>query len=118
MAAICQVLNINTKNMLRKSDMLELSLGNYYDQSSINDNVSKESGLNVWRGFKASIAPFNNRIFIQIDVCSRVLREENFLVTLDNDRKQLTLEEINVKYSGSCVLMKYGNMKVYRIESL
>jgi aubergine len=39
--AICQVLNINTKNMLRKSKMIELTLGNYYAENSLNDNASK-----------------------------------------------------------------------------
>jgi aubergine-like protein len=112
------VLNVNTKNMMKESKMTELTLGCYYDENTINENVSKESGLNVWRGYKATIAPYNNRIFLQVDVCSRVLRDESFLVTLEMDRKQLSLEEINVKYAQSCVLMKYGNLKVYKIESL
>jgi aubergine-like protein len=111
-------LNVNTKNMMKESKMTELTLGCYYDENTINENVSKESGLNVWRGYKAIIAPYNNRIFLQVDVCSRVLRDESFLVTLEMDRKQLSLEEINVKYAQSCVLMKDGNLKVYKIESL
>ncbi len=117
-SAVCQVLHINIKNMLKQSNMIELTVGNYYDQDSINDNASKEFGLNVWRGYKASIAPVNNKIFIQIDVCSRVLRGESFLETLEAERRDLSLEQINIKYEGSTVLMKYGNMKVYKIESI
>jgi hypothetical protein len=36
--AICQVLNINTKNMLKKGKMVELSPGNYYHQNGLNQN--------------------------------------------------------------------------------
>ena len=36
--AICQVLNINTKNMLKKGKMVELSPGNYYNQNGLNQN--------------------------------------------------------------------------------
>ena len=116
--AISQILNINTKNMLRKANMTELTLGCYYDEATINNNSSKEWGLNVWRGYKATVVPYNGKIFLQVDVCSRVLREESFLMTIEQDRKTLTLEEINVKYSGSSILMKYGNLKVYKIENI
>jgi hypothetical protein len=34
--AICQVFNINTKNMLKKGKMVELSPGNYYHQNGLN----------------------------------------------------------------------------------
>lgn len=98
--------------------MVELTLGNYYDENTLNDNASKEFGLNVWRGYKATIAPYNGKIFLQIDACSRILREENFLMTLEKDKKEISLEEMNLKYKGSPILMKYGNLKVYKIDGL
>ena len=75
LAAICQVLNINTKKMLKKSKMVELTTGNYYNENTLNDNASKQFGLSVWRGYKATVAPYNGKIFLQVDVCSRILRE-------------------------------------------
>jgi hypothetical protein len=39
--AICQILNINTKNQLREKDMKELTMGCYFDPDTIGDNTSK-----------------------------------------------------------------------------
>jgi len=75
MAAVCQVLNINTKNLLKDKKMVELSIGNYFDPEAINQNVSSESGLSVWRGYKINVAAYNSKLYIQVDACSRVLRE-------------------------------------------
>jgi hypothetical protein len=40
-AAACQILNINTKNTMRSAKMVELTRGVYYDEKTINENVSK-----------------------------------------------------------------------------
>ena len=69
--------------------MVELSRGNYYDPDTIGKNISEASGLNVWRGYKITVAPYNGKFYIQIDPCSRVLRSESFLTTIENDRKNL-----------------------------
>lgn len=68
------MLNINTKNMLRDRKMIELTPGNYYDKQIINDNQVEEYGFNVWRGYKINVIPYNGKLFLQVDPCSRVLR--------------------------------------------
>jgi len=73
-ASVCQILNINTKNLLKEKKLIELSPGSYFDPDTINNNVSEASGLNVWRGYKITVAPCNGKFYIQIDPCSRVLR--------------------------------------------
>ncbi len=35
-AAVCQILNINTKNTMRSAKMVELTRGVYYDEKTIN----------------------------------------------------------------------------------
>ena len=38
--------------------------------------------------------------------------------TIESERKNLTLEEINLKYKGATVLRKYGSPKIFRIEEI
>lgn len=98
--------------------MIELTMGKYYHKDQINDNVT-ESGLTVWRGFKANIVNINYKLYLQIDVCSRILREESFLTTLKKQlENKLTQQAIVQKYKGSSVIMKYGNLKIYKIEDI
>jgi aubergine-like protein len=39
-------------------------------------------------------------------------------MTIEKDRKNQSLEQINMNYKDNSVLMKYGNMKIYRIEEI
>ena len=61
---------------------------------------------------------YNKKLFIQVDPCSRVLRDESFLQTLEEERKKISLEEIKIKYQNHPVLRKYGNPKIYKIEDI
>ena len=72
--AISQVLNINTKQILRKEGMIELSPGNYYNTDTLNDNQA-DGMLSVWRGFNITVSIYNKSLYLQIDPCSRVLRD-------------------------------------------
>ena len=47
-----------------------------------------------------------------------MLRDESFLMTIEEERKKLSLEEIKNKYQGHPVLRKYGTPKVYKIEDI
>ena len=86
LAAISQILNINTKDSLRKDGMIELSPGSYYNKESIGKDKA-DGRLSVWRGFGITVSVFNKKLFLQVDPCSRVLRDETFLETLEMDRK-------------------------------
>lgn len=117
LATVSQVLNINSKQVLRKDGMVELYPGSYYSKDNINENKTG-NGLSVWRGFDITVTTYNKKLYLQVDPCSRVLREENFLETLEKDKKDLSLEEMNNKYKGHPLLRKYGNPKNYRIEEI
>jgi hypothetical protein len=112
--AISQVLNINAKSMLRKEGLVELSSGSYYNKDTINDNKA-DGRLNVWRGFNVTVTIYNRKLFLQVDPCSRVIREETFLQTIEQDRRYASLEEISYKYKDHPILRKYGSPKIYRI---
>ena len=115
--AVSQILNINTKEILRKDGMIELSPGNYYDKDTIGQDKA-EGRLSVWRGYSITVTTYNKKLFIQVDPCSRVLRDESFLQTLEEERKKISLEEIKIKYQNHPVLRKYGNPKIYKIEDI
>jgi len=36
-------------------------------------------------------------------------------VTLEKDRKKLSHSEMNDKYKGASILVKFGNLKMYKI---
>ncbi len=80
---ILQVLNIDMKNKLRLAKMHELGKASQYYTVNQHDRVelkpALEKGLSVLRGFKFTIAPLNQGIYLQIDVCSRVLQKKNLL---------------------------------------
>lgn len=97
--------------------MIELYPGSYFSSDFINLHKA-EGRLNVWRGFDITVSAYNKRLFLQIDPCSRVLREESFLQTLEADRQRITLEEINFKYKGHPVLRRYGAPKIYKIQEV
>jgi len=94
--------------------MIELIPGSYFHPDLINSN-KVEGKLNVWRGFDITVSAYNKTLFLQIDPCSRVLREESFFQTIESDRENLKIEEINIKYKGSPVLRKYGSPKIFKI---
>ena len=87
--AIAQVLNINVKQTMRKDGMVELIPGSYFHKDTINENKT-EGKLNVWRGHMATVAVFNKKLYLQVDPCSRVLRDENFLETMNEEKKNLS----------------------------
>lgn len=58
-------------------------MGRYYCTEDFLKSRVEETGLSVWRGYKVSVVPINSKPYLQVDVCSRVLREENFLRTIE-----------------------------------
>lgn len=81
---ILQVLNIDMKQKLKTAGMYELGKASqYYAKNQDKDpeikHLEEEGRLTVLRGFKFTLVPLNKGIFLQIDVCSRVLRSQNLL---------------------------------------
>ena len=79
---ILQVLNIDMKQKLRLAGMYELGKASQYYAKNQERNadirqLEEEGKLTVLRGFKFTLAPLSKGIFLQIDVCSRVLQSEN-----------------------------------------
>ncbi len=52
---LSQVLNVNTKNVLRNIGFKELDKGKYYNDSEFEQDVIKEAGLSVWRGYQVNM---------------------------------------------------------------
>lgn len=77
-----------------------------------------EGKLNVWRGFDVTVSVYNKCLYLQVDPCSRVLKDETFLETLEADKGKISLPEMNMKYVGQPILRKYGSPKIYRIEEI
>ena len=98
--------------------MIELSRGSYYDKNKIGYDKA-EGWLSVWRGYSITVTTYNKKLFIQVDPCSRVLRDKSFLQTLDEEkRNKLSSLEIKIKYQNYSVLRQYGNPKIYKIEDI
>ena len=72
--AISQVLNINAKEQLRKNKLVELYPGSYF-KNTPNNIFEAQGNLSVWRGFDLTIPVYNQKLYIQIDPCSRVLKD-------------------------------------------
>lgn len=81
---ILQVLNIDMKQKLRYAGMHELGrAGQYYEKNQFDSadlkELQQEGKLTVLRGFKFTLTPLNKGIYLQLDVCSRVLQFKNLL---------------------------------------
>lgn len=82
------------------------------------DKNRVEGRLNVWRGLNITVTVLNKSLYLQVDPCSRVLRDESFLETLEADRKRLSISDMNIKYKDQPVIRKYGSPKIYKIVEI
>lgn len=53
--------------------------GQYYKENTEEDEELIEKDLNILRGFKVNLVQLNSGLYLQVDVCSRVLQEKNLL---------------------------------------
>lgn len=75
-----QILNVNLKNTLRTLKLSELGKPGQYFENEFDGNAELDNkGLCVLKGFRFTLAPLNSGLFLQIDVCSRVLQAKNLL---------------------------------------
>ena len=70
-------------------------------------------GLNVLRGYKFTLTMINNRLLLQLDVCSRVLQRNN----LQEDLQDFcgSKEEQIHHFVGATVITRYGNYRTHKI---
>ncbi len=101
--------------------MIELGKGKFYLKEDVTNqlNIIHQARLKILRGFKFTIISMNKDLsFIQLDICSRILRTGNFLDEINNQNQSLTNSAFNLAYKGATVIARYGNHKTYKIESI
>lgn len=88
--------------------MEELTRGKYFDEKEV---MVKEAGLSILRGFKFTLVTLKSGLFLQIDVCSRVFRTQNFLEEIMTQKSQDFTESL----IGSTLITTYGKRRTYKI---
>lgn len=76
----------------------------------------REAGLQVWRGYQVTVSNVASKLYLKVDVCSRVLKIESFLDTLKNTTKIKDKTYINDTFKSSSVITRYGSHRIHRIE--
>ena len=100
--------------------MCELGRGKFYRNEDFlknrcgEDEQNRHDRLSVWKGFKFSLVNIAKTLALQIDVCSRVLRTENFLETLNGSSKDYVRDE----FTGATIVTRYGNYRTYKIDEV
>lgn len=87
---------------------VELGPGKFFNPKV--EKIDKLS-LDVRRGFKLTLCPIGNELLMQIDVCSKISRSNNFLRDLEGHNAQ----SANTMYAGATVITRYGKIRTYRI---
>lgn len=92
-------------------NLAELGPGKFFDPkiTSIGN-----LGLDFRRGFKCTLCPIANQLLMQIDVCSKISRSDNFLRELERCNAQ----QANNIFQGITVITRYGKLRTYRIEEI
>lgn len=74
---ILQIFNSKVKTTLRHyMNFVELGPGKFFDPKA---KPIDTLGLEFRRGFKLTLCPIANELLMQIDVCSKINRMDNFL---------------------------------------
>lgn len=68
------------------------------------------------RGYRLTLQMMQNRLLLQLDVCSRVLQRSN----LQEDFLNFfgSQEELLAFYTGATVITRYGNYRTFKIEEI
>jgi hypothetical protein len=69
--------------------------------------------MNVLRGYKFTLVMINNKLKLQLDVCSRVLQKNNLLDDLMNFVG--SKDELINYFKGATIITRYGNYRNYKI---
>lgn len=106
---VYQIFNNKIKQVLRERDMDELTRGKFFDRK---ENIVKDIGLSVIRGYKFTLSTLKAGLFLQIDACSRVFRSDNLLEEITNNKSRDFLKSLE----GETVITNYGRRRTYRIN--
>lgn len=106
------------KTKLRGIGMYGLGKANQYYHSNQHERQALkealEKGLSVLRGFKLTLTPLDKTIYLQIDVCSRVLQKRNLLEIFNGHAR----DDNKAEFEGSTIITKYGRYRTYKIEEI
>ncbi|EAR94948.1 piwi-like Twi9p protein (macronuclear) [Tetrahymena thermophila SB210] len=112
---VTQLLNIILKSIMRDEKFLEIGKNSkFYEVNSKSDIIIKSregstSGLEAYKGFTFNVTPTQDKIYLMVDYCSRIIRKETALEYLKNNNNQL---------SGLSVITKYNNYQTYLIDKV
>lgn len=110
--SILQIFNSKVKGTVRNHmNFVELGPGKFFNPKA---TVIENLGLEFRRGFKLTLCPMSNDMLMQIDVCSKISRRDNFLKELQRYNQQTA----NQIFQGATVLTRYGKLKTYKIEKI
>ena len=73
---VLQMLNVSLKKKLKNMNMRELGRGRFYEKRGFEEEhtIIREANLRVIRGYQFTLCLLSNKLALQIDVCSRILR--------------------------------------------
>ncbi|KAL4512578.1 hypothetical protein ABPG72_020415 [Tetrahymena utriculariae] len=110
---VTQLLNIILKSIMREEKYLEIGKNSkFFEANSKKEIIIKNkdgstSDLEAYKGFTFNVSPSQDKIYLMIDYCSRIIRKETALVYLKANGNQL---------SGLSVITKYNNYQTYLID--
>nr|AAQ74967.1 Twi2p [Tetrahymena thermophila] len=110
---VTQLLNIILKSIMRDEKFQEIGKNSkFYNVNSRNEIVIKgrdgnTSALEAYKGFTFNVTPTQDKLYLMVDYCSRIIRKETALEYLKNNNNQL---------SGLSVITKYNNYQTYLID--
>lgn len=71
-------------------------------------------GLKVLKGFRFTLSKLNSGLYLQVDVCSRVLQKMNLLEIFNGK----SIDENKSKFEGVTIVSNYGIFRTYKIEKI
>jgi|JI61114BRNA_FD_contig_31_3009696_length_1218_multi_2_in_0_out_0_2 hypothetical protein len=78
--SILQIFNSKVKGTVRNHmKFVELGPGKFFDPKP---TQIERLGLEFRRGYKLTLCPMSNDLLMQVDVCSKISRSDNFLKEL------------------------------------
>ncbi|CAG9317621.1 unnamed protein product [Blepharisma stoltei] len=112
--------NVVLKKMLRNLNLLQVTrLPKYYDTNLIKQIPGL--GLEVWQGYTASFAHHYDRMLLNIDFASKIIRNMTALGLIQEIKANSGpnwKQAIEDQLYGLIVMAGYGNYRCYRIEGI
>ncbi|KAL4470825.1 hypothetical protein ABPG73_000085 [Tetrahymena malaccensis] len=112
---VTQLLNIILKSIMRDENFLEIGKNSKFFELKtksdiiINSRNGGNSTLEAYKGFTFNVTPTQDRTYLMIDYCSRIIRKETAYEYLKANNNQI---------AGLSVITKYNNYQTYLIDRL